>query len=91
LSFHLRDMLLLADDYLTVVPACMLRVFNAKRLTVKALPIDLGIGARPVALFTLRKPHLEPGHGSLPGAFARRWHRGIRSLTHAGRAVCHGA
>jgi DNA-binding transcriptional LysR family regulator len=59
-SFHLRDMLLMADEYLTVVPACMLRVFNAKRLTVKALPVDLGIAARPVAIFTLRNRTLSP-------------------------------
>ena len=59
-SFHLRDMLLLADDYLTVVPACMLRVLNAKRPTVKALPVDLGIGARPIAVFTLKNRTLSP-------------------------------
>jgi len=35
-SFHLRHELLMTGNYLTVVPACMLRVFNAKHLTVKS-------------------------------------------------------
>ena len=83
-SFHLRDMLLLADDYLTVVPACMLRVLNAKRLTVKALPVDLGIGARPVAVFTLKNRTLSP----VTELFAECVRKSVasaafRSLTHA--------
>jgi DNA-binding transcriptional LysR family regulator len=59
-SFHLRDVLLMSGDYLTVVPACMLRVYNAKRLMVKSLPIDLGIPRRPVAIFTLKNRTLNP-------------------------------
>jgi DNA-binding transcriptional LysR family regulator len=59
-SFHLRGSLLTAGDYLTVVPACMLRVFNAKESTVKALPVDLGVKIRPVALFTLENRTLNP-------------------------------
>jgi DNA-binding transcriptional LysR family regulator len=59
-SFHLRDALLMTGDYLTVVPACMLRVFNAKHLTVKSLPIDLGLQRRPVAVFTLKNRTLNP-------------------------------
>jgi DNA-binding transcriptional LysR family regulator len=59
-SFHLRDALLMTGDFLTVVPACMLRVFNAKRLTVKSLPIDLDIKTRPVAVFTLKNRTLNP-------------------------------
>jgi DNA-binding transcriptional LysR family regulator len=59
-SFHLRDALLTTGDYLTVVPACMLRVFNAKHLTVKSLPIDLGLQRRPVAVFTLKNRTLNP-------------------------------
>lgn len=59
-SFQLRDMLLMTGDYLTVVPACMLRVFNAKHPTVKALPVDLGIDMRPVAIFTLKNRTLSP-------------------------------
>jgi DNA-binding transcriptional LysR family regulator len=59
-SFHVRDALLATGDYLTVVPACMLRVFNAKHMTVKSLPIDLGIQGRPVAIFTLKNRTLSP-------------------------------
>ena len=60
ISFHLRDMLLMTADYLTVVPACMLRVLNAKHPTVKRLPIDLAVQTRPVAIFTLRNRTLSP-------------------------------
>jgi DNA-binding transcriptional LysR family regulator len=60
ISFHLRDMLMMSGDYLTVIPACMLRVLNAKRPTVRALPIDLGIETRPVAVFTLKNRTLSP-------------------------------
>src|SRR5277367_3360950 len=59
-SFHRRDELLMKGDYVTVIPACMLRVFNAKQPTVKALPIDLGIQMRPVAVFTLKNRTLSP-------------------------------
>jgi DNA-binding transcriptional LysR family regulator len=59
-SFHLRNALLTEGDYLTVVPACMLRVFNSKHVTVKSLPIDLGIGTRPVAVFTLKNRTVSP-------------------------------
>lgn len=60
MSYHLRDMLLTTDDYLTVIPACMLSVLNAKRPTVKPLPIDLGVQTRPVAIFTLKNRTLSP-------------------------------
>jgi DNA-binding transcriptional LysR family regulator len=59
-SFHLRDMLMMSGEYITVIPACMLRVLNAKRPTVHALPIDLGIPTRPVAVFTLKNRLLSP-------------------------------
>jgi DNA-binding transcriptional LysR family regulator len=59
-SFHLRQMLLSSGDYLTVVPACMLSVFNATRVTVRPLPVALGIEARPVAVFTLKNRTLNP-------------------------------
>lgn len=59
-SFHLRDALLAKGDYLTLVPACMLRVFNAKHMAVKSLPIDMGIQDRPVAVFTLKNRTLSP-------------------------------
>lgn len=60
LSFHLREMLLMTGEYLTVIPASMVRVFNAREALVKALPIDLGIQPRPVALFTLKNRTLSP-------------------------------
>jgi DNA-binding transcriptional LysR family regulator len=60
MSFHLRDMLLTTGDYLTVIPACMVHVLNAKRPTVKPLPIDLGVQTRPVAIFTLKNRTLSP-------------------------------
>jgi DNA-binding transcriptional LysR family regulator len=59
-SFHLRDSLLRTDDYLTVVPACMLRVFNATGKRVKELPVNLGLKPRPVAVFTLKNRTLNP-------------------------------
>jgi DNA-binding transcriptional LysR family regulator len=59
-SFHLREALLAAGDYLTVIPACMLRVFNAREQKVKALPVDLGLETRPVAVFTLKNRTLNP-------------------------------
>jgi DNA-binding transcriptional LysR family regulator len=60
MSYHLRDMLLTTGDYLTVIPACMLDVLNAKQPTVKPLPIDLGVQPRPVAIFTLKNRTLGP-------------------------------
>jgi DNA-binding transcriptional LysR family regulator len=59
-SFHLRNELLTKGDYLTVIPACMLRVFNARHRAVKSLPVDLGIQTRPVAIFTLKNRTLSP-------------------------------
>ena len=59
-SFHVREALLRRSDYLTVVPACMLRVFNADRLRIKALQVDLGVGMRPVAVFTLKHRTTHP-------------------------------
>jgi DNA-binding transcriptional LysR family regulator len=59
-SFHLREALLGTADYLTVIPECMLRVFNARRVAVKSLPIDLGVRMRPVAIFTLKNRTLSP-------------------------------
>jgi DNA-binding transcriptional LysR family regulator len=60
ISYHLRDMLLMTGEYLTVIPTCMLHVLNAKRPTVKRLPIDLGVQTRPVAIFTLKNRTLSP-------------------------------
>jgi DNA-binding transcriptional LysR family regulator len=64
-SFSLRDMLLMTGNYLSIVAASAVPVFNAKRAIVKALPIDLGpqATARPVAIFTLRNRTLSPAAG----------------------------
>lgn len=59
-SFYLREMLLRTGDYLSVVPATMLPVFNARAPIAKSLPVDLGIQARPMAIFTLRNRTLNP-------------------------------
>lgn len=53
-SFHMRAALLARGDYVTIVPKCMINVFNADRAAVIALPIDTGIELRPVAIFTLK-------------------------------------
>jgi DNA-binding transcriptional LysR family regulator len=58
MSYHLRDVLLTSGEYVTVIAECMLPVFNAKRPTVRRLPIDLGIRPRPVAVFTLKNRSL---------------------------------
>jgi DNA-binding transcriptional LysR family regulator len=61
-SFQLRDTLLMTGKYLSIVAASAVPVFNAKRLIVKTLPIDLGAQAtaRPVAIFTLKNRTLSP-------------------------------
>jgi len=61
-SFQLRNTLLGTGDYLSVVAASAIPVFNAKGRAVKVLPIDLGpdAKARPVAMFTLRNRTLSP-------------------------------
>jgi DNA-binding transcriptional LysR family regulator len=59
-SFQLRDILLMRGDYLSIIPASMVSVLNAKRQTVRQLPIDLGIRTRPVAIFTLKNRTLSP-------------------------------
>ena len=60
MSYHLRDMLLMTGEYLTVIPACMLHVLNAKQPTVKRWPIDPDVPTRPVAIFTLKTRTLSP-------------------------------
>lgn len=59
-SFHLRQVLLTTGEYITVVPESLVRVFNATGKTISILPVDLGIDARPVALFTLKNRTLSP-------------------------------
>lgn len=58
-SLHVRLHLLATGHFLTILPASVLR-FNAKRWSLKALPIDLGLPSRPVAIFTLKNRTLSP-------------------------------
>jgi DNA-binding transcriptional LysR family regulator len=59
-SHYLRDILLTTGDYLTVIPVSMLRVYNRKHVTVRALPVDLGIQSTPMTIFTLKNRTLSP-------------------------------
>jgi DNA-binding transcriptional LysR family regulator len=61
-SLLLRDMLMMTGNYLSIVAASAVSVLNAKRETVKVLPIRLGSSAlaRPVAIFTLKNRTLGP-------------------------------
>jgi DNA-binding transcriptional LysR family regulator len=61
-SLQLRDMLMMTGNYLSIVAASAVPVLNAKRETVKVLPIPLGSSARarPVAIFTLKNRTLSP-------------------------------
>ena len=61
-SFQLRDMLLMTGNYLSIVAASAVPIFNAKRVIVKTLPIDLGpqANSRRVAIFTLKNRTLSP-------------------------------
>jgi DNA-binding transcriptional LysR family regulator len=59
-SFYLRETLLTKRDYLSAVPASMLRAFNSRGVAVKALPVDLGVNSRPMAIFTLKNRTLSP-------------------------------
>ncbi len=58
-SMQLHHLLLMAGDYLSVLPLSIVQAFNAKRLTVKPL-INLSAQARPVAMFTLKNRTLSP-------------------------------
>lgn len=53
-SFHLRSHLLASGDYLTVMPGSMLNFFNARGRLLKALPVDVELGAQPVAAILLK-------------------------------------
>jgi DNA-binding transcriptional LysR family regulator len=59
LSMHLRTHLLANEKFLTIMPNTMYH-YNAERWSLKALPIDLGIRARQVAIITLKHRTLSP-------------------------------
>jgi DNA-binding transcriptional LysR family regulator len=58
-TYHLRNSLVAMGRYLTVFPGSMLH-FNAAGLPLKALPIDLPIRPRPVAIVKLKNGTLSP-------------------------------
>jgi len=58
-SIHLRMHLLASGRFVTLLPESVLR-YNAKRWSLKALPIDLDIEPRPVAFVTLKNRTLSP-------------------------------
>jgi DNA-binding transcriptional LysR family regulator len=59
LSGLLRMHLLARGPFVTAVPSSLLR-FNADRLSLKILPVDLHIRGYPVAILTLKKRVLSP-------------------------------
>ncbi len=59
LSGHLRMFLLAGSPFVTVVPSSLLR-FNAAKLALKILPVDLQVHGYPVAILTLKSRVLSP-------------------------------
>jgi DNA-binding transcriptional LysR family regulator len=55
----LRNHLLATGRFLTVLPGSVLR-YNAKQWALKALPINLGIRPRPIAIVTLKNRTVSP-------------------------------
>lgn len=58
-SILMRNHLLATGRFLTVLPDSVLR-YNAKQWSLKALPVDLGVKARSVAIVTLKNRTLSP-------------------------------
>jgi len=58
-SILLRNHLLATGRFLTVLPDSVLR-YNAKQWSLKALPVDLGVEARSVAIVTLKHRTVNP-------------------------------
>jgi DNA-binding transcriptional LysR family regulator len=58
-SILLRNHLLATGRFLTVLPDSVLR-YNAKQWSLKALPIDLGVKLRSVAIVTLKNRTVSP-------------------------------
>jgi DNA-binding transcriptional LysR family regulator len=56
LSFHLRAALVARGDFLSAFPTTLVSRFSS----VKALPIDLGLRPRPIAIVTLKNRTLSP-------------------------------
>jgi DNA-binding transcriptional LysR family regulator len=58
-SILLRNHLLATGRFLTVLPDSVLR-YNAKQWSLKALPVDLGVKPRAVAIVTLKNRTVSP-------------------------------
>jgi DNA-binding transcriptional LysR family regulator len=58
-SILLRNHLLATGRFLTVLPESVLR-YNARRWSLKALPVDLGVKPRSVAILTLKNRSASP-------------------------------
>ena len=58
-SILLRNHLLATGRFLTVLPDSVLR-YNAKQWSLKALPVDLGVEPRSVAIITLKNRTVSP-------------------------------
>ena len=58
-SVHVRNRLIPTGKFLTVIPVSLYRAIG-RQIRIKALPIDLPIQPRPVALVTLRNRPLSP-------------------------------
>lgn len=59
-SFHLRLHLLTRTDFVSLIPASMLRLFNARQPVLKALPVDATFASLPVAIVTRKNQLLTP-------------------------------
>ena len=58
-SILLRNHLLATGRFLTVLPDSVMR-YNAKQWALKALPLDLGVKLRSVAIITLKNRTVSP-------------------------------
>jgi DNA-binding transcriptional LysR family regulator len=58
-SIVLRNHLLATGRFLSVLPDSVFR-YNAKQWSLKALPIDLGVKPRPIAIVTLKNRTVSP-------------------------------
>jgi DNA-binding transcriptional LysR family regulator len=59
-SFHLRNHLLTHTDFVSLIPASMLRLFNERQTVLKALPVDAVFAPLPVAIITRKNQTLSP-------------------------------
>jgi len=59
-SFHLRSHLLTNSDFISLIPASMLRLFNARQPVLKVLPVEVEIEPLPIAIVTRKNQLLTP-------------------------------